>query len=336
MLALCLQQALNLENLGVNLKLMFSKIVVSGSIAIDRIMHFPGKYREIVEPDKLEVFSISVLLDEIKESRGGTGANIAYNMALIGDSPVLLGSVGRDARGYIDDLKSSGVVMDRVYFSHLPTASFNVINDSEDNQVGGFYPGAMADSSSLSLDEYNGQDVLIVVSAHDPAAMKKQVRQCKGNNLRLVYDVSQQLATIGKEDLLEGIAVSEVMIVNEYEMTLLSSKSGFSEGELAKKVPILISTHGRNGSIIGGNKVGKKIKVGIAKPDAVKDPTGAGDGYRAGFLYGHARGWELEKCGQLGATTASFVVERYGSQVKYSKPQITNRYKENFGKEIEL
>lgn len=313
-----------------------NQLIVCGSIAIDRIMTFSGAYRELVQPEKIDSFSISVLIDEIKTSRGGTGANIAYNLAKLGEEPILVGSVGGDANEYIDDLKKLGVDTGHVNVSELQTASFNVINDSEDNQVGGFYPGAMADTKHLSISEWSKSGALVTVSAHDPNAMKRQVADCKKNALRLFYDVSQQVSNISKEDLLEGIDAAEIIIVNDYEMSLLCTKSGLSPNDIRSKVQIVITTHGSKGSIIEGTAVKIAQRIPIAEPKRVVDPTGAGDGYRAGFLYGYNRGWDLEECGRLGATIASFIVEGYGSQLDYTKDEVQERYLKNFGKGIKL
>lgn len=313
------------------------KLIVCGSIAIDRIMTFDGKYRDLIQPDKLHTFSISMLLEKIELSRGGTGANIAYNLARLGEEPILLGSVGKDGQEYIGDLQREGVDTSCVHVSrHLPTASFNVINDSEDNQVGGFYPGAMADSQTLNLDGWKDKNVLVTVSANDPIGMSKQVFQCQEFGLKLFYDVSQQVSNLSKDSLIAGINAAEIVIVNDYEMSLLSKRSGLSLSEIRRKVPVLIITHGGSGSVVAGKSVREKINVGVAKPKTVLDPTGAGDAYRGGFLYGYVRDWELIKCAQLGATVASFVVEEYGSQVKYFKKDIMERYKQAFGEEIDI
>ncbi|MBW3568987.1 carbohydrate kinase family protein [Candidatus Parcubacteria bacterium] len=312
------------------------ELIVCGSIAIDRIMTFDGKYRDLIQPDKLHTFSISMLLEKIELSRGGTGANIAYNLARLGEVPVLVGSVGEDGKDYIDDLAKQGVNIENVHVSKLSTASFNVINDAEDNQVGGFYAGAMADSQTLNLDKWAGKQVIVTVSAHDPIGMRKQVYQCKEFGLRLFYDVSQQVSNVPSEHLTAGINAAEIIIVNDYEMSLLSKKSGLAPGEIKQKVPVVVTTQGANGSIIQGKKIKSAINIGVAKPKVVLDPTGAGDAYRAGFLYGYSRGWELVKCGQLGATVASYVVEEYGSQLHYNKKEIKERYKNNFGEEIDI
>lgn len=313
-----------------------TELIICGSIAIDRIMTFAGHYKDLIQPEKIGNVAISVLLEKLEESRGGTGANISYNLAKLGDKPILLASIGKDGSEYLADLLKFGVAVEHVHASEIQTASFNVINDSEDNQVGGFYPGAMSDAESLSLEPWAKQNVFVVVSAHDPDAMRRQVEQCKRFGMRLFYDVSQQVSNISKADLLSGIEAAELIIANDYEMALLSRRAEISPTELKAKVPVVVTTHGKNGSIIEGRDVEVATKIGIAKPTNIADPTGAGDGYRAGFLYGYARNWDLAECAHLGATVASFVVEQYGSQLDFSKEDIMNRYKANFMEEIEL
>lgn len=315
---------------------MSSQLIVCGSIAIDKIMSFKGRYQDLIQPDKLEVFSLSVLIDEVKELPGGTGANIAYNLALLGERPILLGSVGKDGADYIKKLDGAGVDTSRVFVSEHPTASFTVLNDSVDNQVGGFYPGAMADADSLKITEFAGQDALITISAHDPAAMNSQVKECARHNLRLFYDVSQQVSSVSPDDIRAGVEAAELIILNDYEMKILHEKTGYSEEDLARKVPVLITTHGRNGSVIEGSKVQTPIKIEASKADKDIDPTGAGDAFRAGFLFGYVRGWELEKSGRLGSVTGSFAVEEFGAQVQYNKDDIKNRYRQTYQEEIIL
>jgi len=312
------------------------QLIVAGSIAIDRIMNFSGRYRDLIHPEKLHVLSLSVLLDKLQDSRGGIGANIASASAQLGESPVLLGAVGADAKQYITDLSNQGVVADFVHESQLPTASFSVITDSEDSQVGGFYPGAMSDAESLGLERWKDQDIFMVVSAHDPAAMKRQVAQCQEYGLRLMYDPGQQVSNLPSEDIAEGVDAAEVLIVNDYEMGAICKVLSTTEEALKAKVPIVITTLGKEGSVVEGAKVPASIKVAVATPDKVLDPTGAGDAYRAGFLYGYLREWELDKCAQLGAVVASFVIEHHGTQVQLSQPAILQRYQQNFNQEIQL
>ncbi len=311
------------------------QLVISGSIAIDRIMNFSGRYRDMIKPDKLHVLSLSMLLDKLETSPGGIGANIAYGLALLGEKPVLLGSVGQDAKDYVAQLQGAGIDTSHIHFSDLPTASFNVITDSEGSQVGGFYPGAMSDSSSLSLAPWQGQDTLVVVAAHDPKTINRLLNEAETYELRIVFDPGQQVADPGT-DVGLGTEKAELVLVNDYELTLLCDRLKLKPEELKAKVPYFITTLGSEGSLIEGGRLSEPIKIGIAKPATVADPTGAGDAYRAGFLYGYLRQWELAKCGQLGAVLASFVVEKHGTQVQFSREQVAERYQATFNERIEL
>ena len=313
-----------------------TRLVICGSIAIDRIMNFNGSYRELIEPSKLATLSVSVLVDSLETSRGGVAANIAYSLAELGEYASLVGSVGKDATDYIKDLATKNISTQAVHFSELPTASFNVITDSQGNQVGGFYPGAMADTSSSSLQYWidSMEDVIVCVSAHDPAAMRRQVQECADSNLRLFYDVGQQVSNLPASDLQKGIDAAEVLIVNDYELGVLIQKTGHTIEELRAKIPVLVTTHGEKGSAISGTKIGTPITVSSAKPSKIIDPTGAGDAYRAGFLYGYLRQWDVRKCGQLGATVASFVLEKHGTQITLNRTSIADRYETTFNEEL--
>lgn len=311
------------------------QLVICGSIAIDRIMNFSGRYRDLIQPDKLHVLSLSTLLDKLEDSPGGVAANIATNMALLGEKPVLLGSVGTDAKAYIEKLQALGIDTSFVFVSKLPTASFNVITDSEDSQVGGFYQGAMGDADSLSFKPWQRKNILAMVSAHNPEAMNRQVGECVKLGIRLVYDPGQQVVDEAT-DLTAGVGAAELIFVNDYECSLLCQKTDMTPQALKAKVPLLITTLGKHGSVIEGQSIDRAINIDAAKPSQVVDPTGAGDGYRAGFLYGYARQWDLRTCGQLGAVIASFIVEQHGTQVTFSITDVKKRYHDNFKEEIKL
>lgn len=312
------------------------QLIICGSIALDRIMNFSGKYRDLIKPDKLHVLSLSVLLDKLEESPGGIGANIAYDLALLGDRPILLGSVGPDAADYIKRLSAAGIDTSFVHVSRLPTASFNVMTDTDDSQVGGFYPGAMADAASLKLERWAGQDVLVCVSAHDPASMEAQVAECQQHGLRLVYDPGQQVSNSPAPGLKAGLDAAEVLVVNDYELSVLCEKTATTLEAIKAKIPIVITTLGKDGSIIEGSQVATKLGIAPARPDKIVDPTGAGDAYRAGFLYGYLRQWQLRDCGQLGSVLASYIIEHHGTQTRFSKAEIIKRYQETFNEEITL
>jgi len=298
-------------------------------------MRFSGSYQDHIQPEKLDSISISIFLDALQDAHGGVGANIAYSLALLGETPVLLGSVGPDGLVYMEKLAHAGVDIRHIHESDLPTASFNVITDSDQNQVGGFYPGAMFDSTSLSLTPWKDSDPIVVVSPHDPKTMRTQVQECTDWGLRLCYDIGQQVSNLPGEEMAEGIAAAEILILNDYEMSVLSTKSGIRIEDIKKHVPIVITTLGKEGSIIEGSQVVEPIRVGIAKPEKVVDPTGAGDAFRSGFLYGHARQWPLAASAQLGAVCASYAIEATGTQTHaFTVADITDRYMASFNEPL--
>lgn len=298
-------------------------------------MNFSGRYQDLIKPDKLHILSISMFLDKVADKHGGVGANISRTLSLLGENPILLGSVGPDAEQYLAKLSKSGVDIQHVHRSEIPTASFNVITDSDHNQVGGFYPGAMSDSDNLSLEKWKDEDVFIVMSPHDPTAMRRQVTECKRFGLRMFYDIGQQVITVPKKDLIDAINVAELLILNEYEFSMLAERTGKTTDEILKKIPVVVITKGKNGSMIAGKNVKRKIEVPIANPSVVVDPTGAGDAFRAGFLMGYIRGLNLETCGKLGAVSSVYAVETYGTQeFTFTKDEFKKRYAENFNEQI--
>lgn len=300
-------------------------------------MSFSGSYRDHIRPDKLDSLSISIFLDTLHDAYGGVGANIAYTLALLGEKPVLLGSVGPDGLLYMEKLAHHGVLIDHVFESKLPTATFNVITDSDQNQIGGFYPGAMFDSDHLSFAPWKEQKPLVIVSPHDPKAMRRQVQECKDWGLRLCYDIGQQVSNLPGSEMAEGIEVAEVLIINDYELSVLAAKSGKSIEEIKAKVPVVVTTLGKDGSIIEGKKVAEPIRVGIAKPKRVVDPTGAGDAFRAGFLYGYVRDWPLKEAAQLGAVCGTYAIESPGTQSHtFTLDKIKLRYQRAFSTELVL
>lgn len=295
-------------------------------------MRYGGSFSEVIQGDKLESLAVSVLLDGLAVAHGGVGANIAYSLALLGDKPILLGSVGEDAKDYIIKLHDVGVDVAQVHESGLPTASFSVITDKNQSQIGGFYPGAMGDSGDLSLAPWKDKKPLVVVSPHDPAGMKRQVAECRKWGLKLCYDPGQQVTSLTAEDLREGVETAEILILNDYELSVLARKTKLAAAEIKRMVPLVVVTRGKHGSTVAGKNMPKELKIGVAKPDAEVDPTGAGDAFRSGFLYGFGRGWPPNICAQLGAVTGSFALEHNGTQNHhFTFEQVAARYEENFG-----
>jgi len=314
-----------------------SPLVVSGSTAIDRIMSFRGSYRDIIHPEQLHSLSVSTFLDELVDARGGVGANIVYSLALLGAKPVFVSAVGEDAADYMQDLEAMGIDTSPVFFSKQNTASFNVITDSDQNQVGGFYPGAMFDSDSLTLESWKDSGAIFTVSPQDPRSMERGVEESKKWGLRLFYDPGQQVTNVDGDAMARGIDAAEVLILNEYEIGLMSKKTGVTIQEMKAKVPIVVTTYGKVGSVIEGKNVPEAIKVGIAPAEKVADPTGAGDAYRAGFLYAYARDLPLKTCAQLAAVCASYAIEHIGTQNHhFTLPQVSERYEQAFKESLEL
>lgn len=307
-------------------------IVLTGSVSFDRIMVFPGRFSEVIQPDKLHVLSISVLLDELKESRGGVAANIAYALALLAEQPILYASVGENARAYMGELAELGVQTQHVHYSKLPTATFTVMTDRDDCQVGGFYPGAMSDAQGLKLKQFQAQHPLVVISPHDPAQMARQVAECHSLSLPMVYDIGQQVSNVSADDLRAGVEAAQVLIVNDYEMGVLMAKTGWSHAAISKRVPVVVVTLGAQGCEVFTKGQKKPTKIAAVRATQVVDPTGAGDAFRAGFLYGYIRDWPLTKSAQLGAAVAAYAVEQTGTQgYHFTMDELATRFAAAFG-----
>ncbi len=306
------------------------KILISGSIALDRIMLYNGRFADVIRPEKLHVLSLSVLIDQLRETRGGVAANIAYTLALFGEKPILFGSVGTNAREYMEVLGHLGVDISHVHYSKLPTATYSVITDKADCQVGGFYPGAMSDASSLSISEFSEENVFVVISPHDPKQMSIQVQECVKLQKPFFYDVGQQVTNITKEDLLAGLHQTKLLIVNDYEMGVIEEKAGISQDELVKMIPTVVVTLGERGSVVW--QQGKRSTVAAIVSIDIQDPTGAGDAFRAGFLYGMMHDADPVTCAQLGSTAATYCIESTGTQEHFfTKEQFREKYKKQFG-----
>jgi adenosine kinase len=196
----------------------------------------------------------------------------------------------------------------------------------------------MGDAEDLSFAPWieAGDDIIACISAHDPIAMRRQTEECIKHKIRLLYDPGQQVSTVPAEDLKRGIEGAEIVMVNEYELSMLCKRTGMSEAELQDSVPLLITTHGERGSRIYDKRLSAPVEVGIAKPEEYVDPTGAGDAYRAGFLYGYLRQWDVTKCGRLGAVIASFALEHHGPQAPFSHEIAMKRYQTTFNEEVVL
>ncbi|MBX6316031.1 MAG: carbohydrate kinase family protein [Isosphaeraceae bacterium] len=313
------------------------RVFVTGSIAYDYIMVFPGRFRDHILPEKMHVLSVSFLVDSLKRRRGGTAANIAYNLALLGERPVVVGTVGDD---FADDrhwLESRGV--DTTGLKVIPnehTASCFINTDLQDNQITAFYPGAMAHAASISLRELGvSKNDLVVIAPNDPKAIVRYTAECTEAGIPYLYDPSMQLPRMDKAQLEAGCRGARVLAGNDYEFGMMAEKMGLAEDTLRRLVPITVMTRGEAGSLL--TVEGQEYEIPPARPEKVVDPTGAGDAYRAGFVTGMARGFSWPVVGRLAALAAVYAIEQRGTQEhRYSTEEFVARYRANFGPSEEI
>ncbi|MBF5002321.1 carbohydrate kinase family protein [Nocardia sp. BSTN01] len=292
-------------------------IFVTGSIATDHLMRFPGRFAELLLPDHLDHVSLSFLVEDLVIQKGGVAGNICYGLGLLGHRPVLIGAVGTDFREYGLWLSGHGVEIRGVRTSYqAQTARFICTTDSQMAQLASFYPGAMAEASQISiaaLVERFGRPELAVIGANDPAAMLAHTAECRALGIPFAADPSQQLARLEAEqvrDLLDG---ADYLLTNEYEWRLVQSKTGLTAAEIAQRGCTRVTTLGAAGVEIADSD-GTAIRVQAVPETAKLDPTGVGDGFRAGFLFGRVNGFTLERSAQLGSAVAVIVLESLAPQ----------------------
>ena len=313
-------------------------VVVTGSVAYDYLMTFPGRFLEHFLPDRLHHISVSFLVDEMRKVRGGCAPNIAYGLALLGERPRIVASAGRDAVDYRDWLASEGVRVELFrIFEDLFTASFFVSTDLEQNQIASFYAGAMARASELSIRELDASEVAYaIISPNDPAAMARYARECREAGIPFLYDPSQQVARLSGDDLLEGMEGAAVLICNDYEWGIILQKTGLAEPEILARVATLIVTHGAEGSSFRSGSRSFRVPAARLRSPAV-DPTGVGDAFRGGLLKGMLRGDGWELCGRIASVAAAFCLESVGPQPpRMTSEAFLDRFRESYGEAPEL
>ncbi len=313
------------------------RVFVSGSIAYDYIMVFPGKFRDHILPEKIHVLSVSFLVDSLTRLRGGTGGNIAYNLGLLGEKPVLVGTVGEDFAEYRGWLESHGVDCSAVrVVTGEHTASCFINTDLQDNQITAFYPGAMRKAGEVSVREAGAtHHDLVLIAPNDPTAMANHVEECIESRIPYLYDPSMQLPRLDADTLAKGYQSARILAGNDYEFGMMAEKLGMSEPELRKSIPVTVMTRGEAGALI--TVEGEEIEIPPARPAVVRDPTGAGDAFRAGFIAGMKRGLSWPVIGRLAALTAVYAVENPGPQQhRYTIDEFRDRYHANFGPAPEL
>lgn len=291
-------------------------IVISGSIATDHLMRYPGKFSEQFLPDKLHSISMSFLVDDLEVRRGGVGANIAFAMGMLGQHPYLLGAAGADFDEYSEWLRRHGVHTNLVRIVNtLHTARFVCTTDAEQAQIASFYPGAMTEAHTADLDFVSaivGTPELILIGANDPRTMLSLTAQCREADVPFAADPSQQLVSLDAAETEALITGARYLFSNDYELGLILHRTGWTEAELDSRVQVRVTTHGKDGaSVFAG---GDETHVGVVPARRVEDPTGVGDAFRAGFLTAVRQGTSYERAAQLGALVATLVVETTGTQ----------------------
>ena len=306
-------------------------IVISGSVAFDYLMTFPGYFRENILPEKLDKISLSFLVDQMTRQRGGCAPNIAYSLALLGEKPKVFATAGIDFSEYRQWMETHGI--DARYIHEIPdkyTASFFVNTDLENNQIASFYTGAMADASKFSLKDIPREDIdYMVISPNDPAAMRRQTDECAELGIPYLFDPSQQVARNPHEDLRAGVEHAHAVFCNEYEFDLLVKHTGLSKRAIDTHVQLLVITLGEKGARVVAESGEYLIPVVPARQ--IADPTGVGDAFRGGFLRGYRLGLDLQTCGQMGALSATYCLEQKGTTNHFYTPkEYIRRYREHF------
>jgi adenosine kinase len=288
-------------------------LALSGSIAYDYLMTFPGRFRDHILPERLDRLSLSFLVDSLERRRGGIAANIAYTLALLGERPIVIGSVGQDFDEYRAWLDSKGVDTSAIRtVPGLYTASFFVTTDTTNAQIASFYTGAMAKAGELRLEDLHPLPTLVVISANDPAAMERHVEECLSLGIPYAYDPSQQVVRMDPTSLAHGLQGCMAAFGNDYEFALIQEKTGLTPEALVQRAAFVAVTLGEAGVDVYSRD--GRMHVPAVPPLATSDPTGVGDAFRGGFLKGLVHGLALERCAQMGALAATYCLETHGTQ----------------------
>lgn len=305
-------------------------ILITGSVAYDYLMTFPGHFKEQILPERLEKISLSFLVDSMSRQRGGIAPNIAYTMALLGEHPRVMATVGVDFGEYRQWLESKGV--DTSLMKVVPglyTASFFATTDQANAQIASFYPGAMGVAAQQSLYAVQKRPDLVVVSPNSPEAMTKFASECHELHIPYLYDPSQQILRLNGQELVRDMDGAHFLFVNDYEFGLISKKTGLDLEHMLNHVDVIVVTRGKEGSTIYAGRT--EYDISVVSEISIVDPTGVGDAFRAGFLTGYAHGFDWELCGQIGSLAATYCLENKGTQNhSFSRIEFVARFRQHF------
>jgi len=300
-------------------------ILICGSLAFDTIMVFQDQFKNHILPDKIHALSVAFYVPEMRREFGGTAGNIAYNLQLLDGKPLIMATVGQDFGPYTHWLNQNNLNTAHIkQIDHSFTAQAFITTDMDDNQITAFHPGAMVESHQNSVK--NANDVTLAVIAPDGRdGMFQHARECFEAGIPFMFDPGQGLPMFNGEELLQFIEMATYLAVNDYESQIIQDKTGLNLEQLAAKVDALIVTLGGNGSHIYAD--GQRFEVPCVKADKIVDPTGCGDAYRAGLLYGIANGWDWPTCGRLASTMGAIkIASRGGQNHKPTREEIENVY----------
>jgi adenosine kinase len=299
-------------------------IIVSGSLAYDRIMDFPGSFSDHILPDKIHVLNVCFQVNGMKEKFGGTAGNIAYALTLMGEKPVISAAIGYDYHRYFEWFLKNGINAANVrIIEDECTASAYITTDRSDNQITGFNPGAMKYPTFPDFDKLHPQETLVIVAPGNFEDMVNYPRACKKRGIDYILDPGQSLPLWDAHDLVQAMEGSRILIVNDYELDLITHKTGLNKKELLGLAGAVITTMGEQGSQISTPEADTGIPA--VRAETVKDPTGAGDAYRGGLISGLVHGKTLEQSARMGSVCASFAVECYGTQEYRFTPEEFDR-----------
>jgi adenosine kinase len=307
------------------------KIVISGSLAYDRIMDFPGNFSDHILPEKIHVLNVCFQVNGMKEKFGGTAGNIAYALRLMGERPFISATIGHDYHRYFDWLEKNGISSEMIQIVKDEfTASAYITTDQSDNQITGFNPGAMRHSSRLDFDLLDPKETLVIVSPGNLEDMVNYPRLCRERGIEYLFDPGQSLPMLGGKELVGAIEGCRILICNDYELDLILSKTGLNRRGVLGLARTLIVTLGELGSRVFTQL--EEWSIPVVPPRTVEDPTGAGDSYRGGLISGLVRGMAIEYCARLGSVCASFAVECYGTQdYGFSLEEFKERFTRCYG-----
>ena len=311
------------------------RLAITGSIATDHLMTFPGRFADSLVVEQLDKISLSFLVEDLQVRRGGIAANIAFGLANLGLRPLLVGSVGQDFVDYRSWLERHGVDTSHVHVSELAhTARFVCTTDADHAQIASFYAGAMSEAREIELGpivEQTGGIDLVVISPNDPEAMLRHTEECRSRGYPFVADPSQQLAWMGGDEIRQLVDGAAYLFTNAYEAALIEQKTGWSHDDVMARVGVRVTTLGREGAKVETTD-GEVARVTTPTETRRADPTGVGDAFRAGYLAGLSWGVGPQRCAELGSMLATYVVETVGTQeYELGATRFLQRYAEAYG-----